>query len=74
MINMFEVNETNKMIDPGESGCPYHHHGHQPSGLHRSDDLETLNQNIYDKITTVWLNDLVTDRRGHRAGITGFPS
>ena len=59
MINMFEVNETNKMIDPGESGCPYDHHGNQSSGLHGSDDLEKLNQNIYDKITTVWLMNLV---------------
>ena len=53
MINIFEVNETNKMIDPGKSGCAYHHHGHQPAGLYRSDDLIQLNQNVYEKITTI---------------------
>ena len=34
MINIFEVNETNKMIEQENPGRSYHHHGHQPSGLH----------------------------------------
>ena len=33
MINMFEVNETNKMIEQ-ENLDVHHHNGNQPSGLH----------------------------------------
>ena len=51
MINMFEVNETNKMIDPGKPGCAYHHHGYQPVGLYRPQIWSQLNQNVYEKIT-----------------------
>ena len=31
MINIYEVNETNNMIEHEEAGCAYHHHGYQPS-------------------------------------------
>lgn len=31
MINIFdEVNETNKMVEPGELRCPHHHDRNQP--------------------------------------------
>ena len=68
MINMFEVNETNKMIDPGESGCPYDHHGNQSSGLHMTMIWRQLNQNIYDKITPSGKGS-GADRRSDRTGI-----
>ena len=29
MINMFEVNETNKMIEQEKPGCSYHYTGNQ---------------------------------------------
>ena len=34
MINIYEVLETNKMIEKGRSGCENHHTGYQPSGLY----------------------------------------
>ena len=34
MINMYEVNETNKMIAEERSGRAYHYLGHQPFGLY----------------------------------------
>ena len=52
MINIFEVNETNKMIEQEKPGCAYHHHGDQPSGLYRSVTWMQLNQKIYEKITS----------------------
>ena len=33
MINIYEVIETNAMIEQDESGCPYDYNGHQPAGL-----------------------------------------
>ena len=33
MINMFEVNETNKMITQENLDVRTHHHGNQPFGL-----------------------------------------
>ena len=34
MINMYEVSETNKMIEQENTGCSYHHTGNQPDGLY----------------------------------------
>ena len=34
MINMYEVSETNKMIEQREPGCPHDHSGNQPVGLY----------------------------------------
>ena len=33
MINIYEVNETNKMVEQEESGCPHDYNGHQSAGL-----------------------------------------
>ncbi len=35
MINIFEVNETNKMIEQEKLDVQYDYPGHQPSGLQR---------------------------------------
>ena len=34
MINIFEVNETNKMIEQENLDRAYHYYGYQPSGLY----------------------------------------
>lgn len=61
MINIFEVNETNKNDRAGESGCAYHYYGYQPSDCIDS-DLAVLNEKIYKKITTC-AKDLVSTVR-----------
>ena len=50
MINMFEVNETNKMITQENLDVRTITMGISLLDC-ISDDLEKLNQNIYDKIT-----------------------
>lgn len=57
MINIFEVNETNKMIDQENLDVRTITLGISLLDC-ISDDLETLNKNIYNKITTV-AKDLV---------------
>ena len=65
MINMFEVNETNKMITQENLDVRTITMGISLLDC-ISDDLEKLNQNIYDKILRLAHG---ADRRGHRAGI-----
>ena len=67
MINMFEVNETNKMITQENLDVRTITMGISLLDC-ISDDLEKLNQNIYDKITPSGSRS-GADRRGHRAGI-----
>lgn len=67
MINMFEVNETNKMITQENLDVRTITMGISLLDC-ISDDLEKLNQNIYDKILRL-AHDLVPTGRGHRAGI-----
>ena len=67
MINMFEVNETNKMITQENLDVRTITMGISLLDC-ISDDLEKLNQNIYDKITPSGARS-GADRRGDRAGI-----
>ncbi len=55
MINLFEVKETNEMIEKRESGRSYHYPWNQSYGLYRL-NLDKLNRKIYDKITTTARN------------------
>ena len=66
MINIFEVNETNKMIEQENLDVRTITTGYQSAWIVLTADLEKLNENIYNKITTV-AKDLVADRRGNRA-------
>ena len=57
MINIFEVKETNNMIDAGESGCA-NDHTRASACLDCVDRMIwiKLNENIYRKITTAAKN------------------
>ena len=72
MINMFEVNETNKMITQENLDVRTITMGISLLDC-ISDDLEKLNQNIYDKITPsgsrIWCRQARPS-----SGNTGFPS
>ena len=35
MINIYEVTETNNMVEKRKSGRTHHYDGNQPFGLHR---------------------------------------
>ena len=52
MINMYEVTETNKMIEQENLDVRTITMGISLLDCIDSDDLEELNQKIYDKITT----------------------
>ena len=72
MINIFEVNETNKMVEQENLDVRTITIGISLLDCIDS-DLKKLNENIYNKITTV-AKDLVATGLESRSSINVFPS